>query len=367
MKFVALDNSYLPRPALEEIAGIKGVSQLEIYDRTPSDEQELFRRISGAEMVSSRLFIQYNKSLLDYAKNLKAIFLPMVGYNHVDVDYASQKGVYVYNCAGYNAEAVAEMALGILLSLLRKIPSAQHHVRAGGIEYRIFEGAELHGKTVGVIGAGKVGGKIINLLKAFGCKVLVHTKNPSAARAKEYGLKGFSNKAELLKKAEVIILALPLDATTKGILGKRELAQMRKGSVLINIGRQNVVEEQAVIDAVISGRLGGFGADIFLEDPLDIKLHPIAVQEFVKLPNVLITPHIAGEAVEANKRLVKVFLQNIENFLSGTVGSTATAGKAASADRTTTIKVASSRKYLNLVNRLQLETYGHIEDVSPRV
>jgi phosphoglycerate dehydrogenase-like enzyme len=337
MKFVALDNSYLPMKALEEIAGIEGVSEVELYDRTPSDEQELFHRVSGAQMVSSRLFVQYDKKLLDHAADLKAIFLPMVGYNHVDVDYASQKGVYVYNCAGYNAEAVSEMAMGVLLSLLRKIPSAQHHVRAGGIEYKIFEGAELHGKTVGVFGAGRVGGKIIHLLRAFGCKVLVHTKNPSAARAREHGLKDFSTKAELLKKSEVVILALPLDSTTKGIIGKRELAMMRKGSVLINIGRQNVVEEQAVIDAVLSGRLGGFGADIFLEDPLDIKLHPIAVQEFVKLPNVLITPHIAGEAVEANKRLVKVFLQNIENFLNG-----------------------SNTKYHNLVNQAQLEAYGYI-------
>lgn len=317
MQFVCVDPGYISKKKLDEISLIKGITKYQYYEHSPVNKIEYIDRIKEAELITSRVYFKLNAEIISHAPKLKAIFTQSVGFDYVDIDFAKQKNIRVYNCPGYNSNAVAEFIFSLIISLLRKIPAAQEHVKSGGIEYRIFEGSELKGKKIGVIGAGNIGQRILEIARGYQMIPLVHTHNPSQERAKSLGIERFFNLVELLKSADIVVIAVPLTKNTKGLIGEKELSLMKKTAILINTARQTIVDEYALAEHLIKGRISGAALDMVINDPFQIDDYPIIIQEMVNLPNVIVTPHIAAETIEANYRLGDYFLSNIRNFLRG--------------------------------------------------
>lgn len=318
-KLVSLDQNYLTKSDFFETAISVGLAANEIkyYHNRPVDRREIIFRATDAEILSSTIQVKYDAELIRQLPKLKAIMSNTVGVNHIDLHAAKARGIKVFNCHGYNAQSVAEFSFSILISLLRKIPAAAAHVKAGGYSYQLFQGIELSGKTFGIIGAGEIGSRLLEIARGFSMDVLVHTLNPSQIRAKNLGIDKFSSLRELLIESDVIVLALPLTSTTKGLIGKHEFKLMKQTSVLINVARQTIVDEKALSDALINKEIAGAGLDMLLSDPFDINDHELAIQELVNLPNVIVTPHIGAETVEAQARLIKYFKNNLEKYLAG--------------------------------------------------
>jgi len=234
MKFVSLDLGYVKPQVWEKIKTIKGITDFTLHEFQPYDKSEIIERIKSAELLTSRVYVKYVKEIIDQAPKLKAIFTQSVGYNHIDIDYARQKKILVYNTPKYSANAVAEFVFSLISQLYRNINSATSHVKAGGIEYRIFEGLEIRGKTIGVVGLGAIGSRIIEIARGYDMHILCNTKNPSIQRAKELHIEKFHSLNYLLKNADIIVIAVPLTEENEGMIGKNELNLIKKTAIIIN-------------------------------------------------------------------------------------------------------------------------------------
>lgn len=317
MKFVALDQGYVKKEHMRAVEEIKGLTSVKIFEHPPVNQDEVVARIGDADLVTSRLYVQYDKALMTKCKSIKAIFAQAVGYNNIEIEFATKKGIRVYNTPAYSANAVAELVFSTITFLARKVSPAREHVIYGGTEYRIFEGFELRGKRIGIIGAGNVGTAVGNIAKGFNMVVNYHTKNPSKERAKKLGIRKFLSLKELLEISDIVVVAVLLNSNTEGMIGRKELGLMKKDAIVVNHARQRVVDEMALAEFLVNGRLGGASLDMLLEDPFEINKYPVLIQEMVNLPNVIVTPHIGAETREANHALGEIFLQNIKNFLKG--------------------------------------------------
>ena len=223
-------------------------------------------------------------------KNLKFIDVAFTGVDHVDLEAAKEMGVKVSNASGYSTQAVAELALGMMLSLLRNVPQVDERCRAGKTKDGLV-GSELKGKTVGIVGAGAIGQNTARLCKAFGCRVIAYT---------------------LTREADIISLNCPLNDSTRGMFGKERIAMMKKNALLINVARGPVVDSQALADALNEGRIGGAGIDVFeIEPPLD-PAHPL-----LHTPNTIVTPHVAFATQESMALRAEIVFDSLDKFLAG--------------------------------------------------
>ncbi|MFS8158771.1 MAG: NAD(P)-dependent oxidoreductase, partial [Candidatus Roizmanbacteria bacterium] len=235
MKFVAIDSPFIREKYLNQVKDLPQISDYFSFDDAPENQEDIVRRIGDAEMITLDIFQQITKDVLDRTPHLKAIFSQAVGTNNIDAEYAKGLGIKVYNCPGYNANAVAEFVFALITSLFRKIPAAQAHVRAGGWMYRYFEGRELRGRTIGVIGSGNVARKVVSIARGYGMNICVHTQNPNEKKALALEIKKFSTLKDVLKTADFLVLCVPLTPSTKHLLGKKELALMKKTAILVNV------------------------------------------------------------------------------------------------------------------------------------
>jgi lactate dehydrogenase-like 2-hydroxyacid dehydrogenase len=317
MKFIALDLGYIGLRELNKVGEIDGITSVKIYDIPPASNEEVVDRLKGAELVTSRVYVKFTREIIEQSKKLKAIFTQSVGYDYVDIEAAAEKGIKVFNCAGYNANAVAEYVFGLIMTLIRKIPYGLAHARSGGVEYRIFEGIELKNKKIGIVGFGNIGRRILEISRGFDMIPLVFTKHPSKNKAEQYGLDNFVSLKKIMSESDIIVIAVPLNSETKGLINKDLLKLMKKDAYLINTARQTVIDEYALAEAILKRKIAGAALDLILKDPFVVKDYPVLIQEFVNMPNVIVTPHIAAETHEANMNLSFVFRSNIKNFING--------------------------------------------------
>jgi D-3-phosphoglycerate dehydrogenase len=249
--------------------------------------------IVGARKVTKKV-------LSSAPENLRGVIIYGVSYDFVDVEAATEKGVMVANTPGVNAISVAEFALGLILSLIKKIPQSHAAVRSGGwsnmTTFRFsFTGIELYNKTVGIIGLGTIGSNLAKRLNAMGVKVIAYTKHPSLERAEENNVE-FMDLNTLMSKSDIVAICCALTDETKGMVGKKQIDLMNPNSYLINTSRGAVVDEQALLDALIAKRIAGAALDV-------IDKEPNTDSPLFELHNVICTPHIAGRTVEAGQRL----------------------------------------------------------------
>ncbi|MFQ5874083.1 MAG: 2-hydroxyacid dehydrogenase [Dehalococcoidia bacterium] len=238
-----------------------------------------------------------------------------VGLEGVDIAAATRKGIYVANVpssqATSNAVSVAEHAIFLMLALARQYPLASRNLREKVWGSPI--GLALRGKTVGVVGMGNIGKELVRRLKGFDVRILGIRHSPTPEEQQHLGLDFLGGPGDLpyvLEESDFVVLALPLTAKTRGIIGQRELASIKEGSFLVNVGRGPVIDHDALVDALGRGRLAGAGLDVFWEEPID-------PQDPIFKYNVVATPHVAGVTDTSYDEIARGLAENVERLRAG--------------------------------------------------
>jgi D-3-phosphoglycerate dehydrogenase len=255
--------------------------------------------ITGLEKVTPKV--------LENANRLKVISAGGVGYDHIDLEAATAKGIAVCNCAGCNNRSVAELAFGMMLSLSRQIYQSDRAMRSG--EWGRFTGPELWGKTIGIVGLGRVGKSVSQLAKGFGMRILSNDVAWDITYADEHGI-SYVPLDRLLAESDYVTLHTPLTPWTYKLIGERELRMMKPTAYLINTARGPVVDEDALCKALEQGQIAGAGLDVFMVEPTNDCV-------FREFENVIITPHIGGASNEAYERSLQLALLNVTSVLNG--------------------------------------------------
>jgi len=231
-------------------------------------------------------------AMLERAPDLKVVGRAGVGVDNIDVEAASERGVAVMNAPAGNTIAAAELTMALLLSAVRRVAEADRSVRAGGWERSRFQGVEMRGRTLGVIGAGRIGSAVAERCQAFGMKVIVHDPYLPAdlLEAMRFPIVGLG---ELLETADVITLHVPLNDETRGLIGEPALARMKPGAFVVNVSRGGVIDETALAAALVEGKIAGAGLDVFETEPL------AANSPLLSAPNLVLTPHLGASTQEA--------------------------------------------------------------------
>ncbi len=261
-------------------------------------EEALIEEIKDVHLLGIRSKTQITKNVLDHAEKLQAIGCFCIGVNQVNLKAATQKGVAVFNAPYSNTRSVAELVIGASIMLIRKIP-AKNKSAHEGIWLKDAKGSfELRGKTLGIIGYGNIGSQVSVLAEAIGMKVIFYdttTKLPLGNATAEKSLK------ELVSKSDIVTLHIPETSQTKNLINRNLLKHFKKGSILLNYARGEVVDLEALRKAMLDGIVGGAGIDVFPVEPE--KNGDVFRTPMQDLPNVLLTPHIGGSTEEAQKNI----------------------------------------------------------------
>lgn len=311
MKIVIIEPLGITTEKLEEAASAvkqKG-HELICYDTRTEDTEELIQRGKDADIIIIAN-LPFRKAVLEHCKSLKLLSVAFTGVDHVDIDYCKRNGITVCNAAGYSTNAVAELAFGLAISVLRNITACDKVARIEGTKAGLV-GSELYNKTFGVVGTGAIGTKVATIAKAFGCNVIAYsrTKRESVEQA---GIK-YVSLEELLKQSDIVSLHVPLNDATKGLIGKQQIALMKKTAILLNTARGGVVDSQALADALNEQRIAGAGIDVFEMEPPIPNTHPL-----VNAKNTVLTPHVAFASHEALYTRAQIVFDNIINWEAGT-------------------------------------------------
>ncbi|MGD0306533.1 MAG: phosphoglycerate dehydrogenase [Candidatus Acidiferrales bacterium] len=262
--------------------------------------------IADADGLIVRSATKVTPELLEKAKKLRVIGRAGVGVDNVNMDAATRRGVLVMNTPGGNAVSVAEHTFALLLALARQVPNANTGIHAGRWE-KSSSGVELRGKTIGLIGFGRVGIEVARRAKGFDMKVIAFDPYVSQSVAKELEVELIPFE-EVLKRADVLSLHTALSPSTEKILNAAAIAQMKKGARVLNCARGELIDEGALADALKSGQIAGAGLDTFAVEPP--KNSPL-----IGLPNVVATPHIAGSTAEAQEEIGTLIAQQVKDYL----------------------------------------------------
>lgn len=289
---------------LNELGGV------EIFPTTAP--HEIAARFAGADVAIINK-LRMNRDTLGEHPTLKMIAECATGFDNIDLDYCRKKGIAVANVKGYSTHSVAQVTLSMALSLATNLADFRACTASGdytkvGIANRlepVFH--ELCGKTWGVVGAGNIGAQVAKVARAMDCHVIGYSRTPKE-NIEQVTLD------ELCRRADVISVHLPLSEQTRGILGAREIALMKKDVILINVARGAVTDERALADAILEDRIGGLGVDVYAIEPFP-ENHPF--YPIRNHPRVIFTPHMAWGAKEARERCLFEVAENIRAFLAG--------------------------------------------------
>jgi len=239
---------------------------------------------------------------LKNAKPLRLIQRFGAGYENVDCQAASQRGIYVANIPGANADSVADLTMGLILALVRHIVKADNLLRKG--TWRFWIGHELAGKVLGIAGLGAIGKAVALRAQAHGMKVIAYDVQPDREFARQHGVK-YVSKTQLFRTADIVTLHMPLTEQTRNFISKPELDLMKPTAYLVNTSRGGLIDQTALIEALSERRIAGAALDVFAEEPLPPN------EEILELDNVVLTPHIGGSTFEALERLARIAVDNL--------------------------------------------------------
>lgn len=309
MKIVILDG-HATNPGDISWRPVAELGELAVYDQTPVEEIPL--RAAGAEVLITNK-TPISRETLEKLPGLRYIGTLATGYNVIDVDAARERGIPVCNVPSYCTRAVAQMTFALLLSLTNHVTLHSDSVRAGTwcrskeFCYWALPLYELEHKTMGILGYGSIGRAVAEAAQAFGMRILVYSRTQKKL-PDGWEWVGFE---ELLRRSDVLSLHCPLTPQTEQIIDEKALARMKPGAFLLNTSRGGLLAEQAVADALNSGRLAGAGLDVLSTEP------PKADNPLLTAKNCLITPHIAWGAQDSRARLVATVAENIAAFARG--------------------------------------------------
>lgn len=255
-----------------------------------------------------------DEEVMDAGRGLRVISNYAVGYNNIDVEAATERGIYVTNTPGILTDTTADCAFALLMAAARRIPEADRHVKAGRWIHawgpRMFIGSDVHGKTLGIVGLGRIGKAIARRGKGFDMRIVYSDYTRMPEIEDELGAE-FMGLDELLREADYVSLHVPLNDSTHHMIGERELSMMKETAYLINTSRGPVVDEDALYRALRDGAIAGAGMDVFEKEPID-RDSPL-----LGLENIVVTPHIASASVETRTKMAVTAATNLVSVLQG--------------------------------------------------
>ncbi|MGE0089296.1 MAG: NAD(P)-dependent oxidoreductase [Bacteroidales bacterium] len=275
------------------------------YNTKPDDDTEIVKRISNAEViVLSNLPL--SEKIIESCTHLKLISVAFAGTDHIPTEICRKRNIMVCNAANYSTHAVAELTIGMTINLLRKMVWGNNQTISGKSREG-FLGSELHGKTFGIIGYGKIGAEVARLANAFGCNVMAFNRSEKHANYTT-----FVDLETLLKESDIVSLHLPLTAETKNLIGEKELNLLKPTAILINTARALIVDYNALYQKLKNNKIAGAALDIYEKEPPLQKDYP-----FFELPNVLLMPHIGYATHEAIEYRSEIVFENIRKWMQG--------------------------------------------------
>ena len=319
---------------------LKMESKWRIVETEPARDK-LFPELADADALIIRSAVQANVELLEHAPRLQVIGRAGIGVDNVDIEAATKKGVMVMNTPGGNAVSVAEHTLALMLSMARSVPQANESMHAGRWEKKLFEGSELRGKVVGLIGLGRIGVEVVKRARAFEAEVIAYDPYVPPLVAADLHVSMVSLD-ELLRRSDYISLHSPATPETEGILGAAALRKVKKGVRIVNCARGELVDEAALAEAVRSGVVAGAALDVF-------RVEPLRNSPLLSLPQVLLTPHIAGSTAEAQEIVGLKIAEQVRDYLKSSVIQNAVNVPSLSAEEYATLE-----PYMQLAERLGL-------------
>jgi len=270
-------------------------------------EGKLAAQLQSADALIVRSAVQVDADLLEHARKLRVIGRAGVGVDNIDLDAATRKGIAVMNTPGANAIAVAEHALALMLAMARHISRANELMHAGKWEKKSLQGTELRGKTLGIVGLGRIGMEVARRARAFGMEIVAHDPFVSTAVAKEQGIR-LAKLEEVYAAADYLTLHVGLTPQTAGMINADSVKRMKRGVRLVNCARGELVDEAALAQAVKQGLVAGAALDVFTDEPL--KNSPLTAVE-----NIILTPHIAGSTNEAQEAVGYQIAMQVKEYL----------------------------------------------------
>lgn len=330
MKIVFFEASV---PKIDQSLVLQSFGENEVFFYEEKLNEDTVDMAKDADIVSVFINSTINKNVIDGLPNLKFIATRSTGFDHIDCEYAKTKEIKVSNVSAYGSHTVAEFAFGLILNFARniKVNADNYEKESSGFNYSAeMEGFDLQGKTLGIIGTGKIGKNVAKIAKGFGMKVVAHDLHPDLAFAKENGFE-YKSMEEVISSSDIITLHTPYNKENHHLINKEHISTMKKGVYLINTARGELVDTQALITGLKNGVIAGFGADV-LEGEKQLKNEKnlvaldklteeekIIIQqnhELMAMPNVVVTPHIAFYTREAVIIIIKTTIENIQGFIS---------------------------------------------------
>jgi len=265
---------------------------LEVTVKTGMSPEELEKTIPEFDAIIVRSATKVREPIIDAGKKLKVIARAGIGLDNIDVDYARSKGITILRTPGATAISVAELALAHMFALCRFIPQANITMRKGEWRKKEYQGTELYGKTLGLVGVGNIAKAVAERAKALGMKVIACRRSDKPLDWEEVELKCLD---DVLREADIISLHIPLIKEEAPVIGTKEFAKMKDGVILIHCARGGVVDEKALLDALNAGKVAAAGIDVYEEEPTKNL-------ELISHPRVSVTPHIGASTAEGQVR-----------------------------------------------------------------
>lgn len=306
MKIVLLEPLGIPDQVLvDKVTAVCGDNEIVYYNTRKEDVETLIERSRDADAVVLSNF-KYPREVMEKCPNLKYICVAFTGFDHVDMEYARERGITVSNCAGYSTSAVADLVFGFVIDLYRNIIKCNEVVRESGTKAGLI-GPELEGKKFGIIGAGAIGSRVAKIAQAFDCEVYAYSRTK-----KDIPGVTFVSLEELMSTCDIISLHVPQNSETIGMINAEKIALMKEDAVFINTARGPVVDSQALADALNEGRIAGAAVDVFETEPPIDPAHPL-----LNAKNCIATPHVAFASVQAMYKRADIVCANLKAYLAG--------------------------------------------------
>lgn len=281
---------------------------LTVYNDRDASVEGLKARSAGMDAIIIAN-TPYGAEIIDACPELKYIDVAFTGVDHIDIAHCKEKGIRVSNASGYSDICVTELAFGMMLSLSRYMVQCDQAVRDGKDKTGLV-GTELAGKTLGVIGTGKIGSRVIAIARAFGMKVIAYSRTVKP-ELQAIGVE-YLSLDEVMALSDIVTLHTPNNAETKGLISREMIGKMKPSAIFINTARGPIVDSQALADALNAGKIRAAGIDVFEMEPPIPKDHPL-----VNAKNVLLAPHVAFATKEAMERRAEIVFENLYAWLDG--------------------------------------------------
>ncbi len=307
MKTLVLTPEYFSIDILDTLKDLTEIESVKM------SREQLMDVISNYDVILTRIGIKFDRELLEKAANLRIIATATTGTDHIDLDYAKEKNIEVISAPGINATAAAEYTMSMILSLARKIPWGFESIKSSQWERSKFMGNELNGKTIGIIGFGRIGSQVGRYAKSFGMKILTYDPYINKILAEELGAKIVSMD-ELLSNSDVVTIHAFATPENENMISADQFSKMKRSAFLINVARGSLVDEDALVGALENKRINGAAIDVMKEEPPSENNKLLLYAKSNE--NLIITPHLGGSTKEAVDNAAVHVVEKVKEILS---------------------------------------------------